>query len=300
MAEKWVVETKDLAVGYDGRLVLENITLKIRANVLTCIIGGSGSGKSTLLKACVGLVRPVRGTVSLLGQKLGPREPEEARDTLLSRVGFMFQDGGLLNSLSVAENLAIPMRAHTKLPRSVIDDLVKMKLALVRLEGAGDKLPNELSGGMKKRAGLARALMLDPEVVFCDEPSAGLDPVTAAELDRVFLQLRDALGLTLVVVTHETASIKLIADRIVELDHGGVNFDGTLDAALASKAPTLRAFFGRVAGDEDDGEQAPTLDTLFNTEAPPDGDPEAEVVPVHAPDERDEREARRARLEDTV
>jgi phospholipid/cholesterol/gamma-HCH transport system ATP-binding protein len=296
MANKWVVETDSLAVGYDGRLVLENISLKIRANVLTCIIGGSGSGKSTLLKACVGLVRPVRGTVSLLGQRLGPREPEEARDTLLARVGFMFQDGGLLNSLSVAENLAIPMRAHTKLPRSVIDDLVKMKLALVRLEGAGDKLPNELSGGMKKRAGLARALMLDPEVVFCDEPSAGLDPVTAAELDRVFLQLRDALGLTLVVVTHETASIKLIADRIVELDHGGVNFDGTLDAALASKAPTLRAFFGRVAGDEDDGEQAPTLDTLFNPEASPDDEPEAAAAPKDPPDERDEREARRARL----
>jgi phospholipid/cholesterol/gamma-HCH transport system ATP-binding protein len=262
----WVVETAKLSLGYEGRPVLDHIDLRIPAGALTCIIGGSGGGKSTLLKAFVGLVQPVSGTVKLLGRALGLRMPEEERSTLLARVGFMFQDGGLLNSLTVAENLSIPMRAHTRLPREVIADMVEMKLALVRLEAAADKLPSELSGGMRKRAGLARSLMLDPEVVFCDEPSAGLDPVTAAELDRLFLQLRSALGLTLVVVTHETASIKLIADRIVELDRGGVHFDGSLVDALRSRSPTLKAFFGRVAGDDDD-EQAPTLDAIFTAEA---------------------------------
>ena len=131
--QRWVIETKGLALGYDGRMVLEDVDLRLPAGVLTCIIGGSGCGKSTLLKAFVGLVRPVRGTVALLGQPIGPTSPEEARATLMARIGFMFQDGGLLNSLSVGDNLAIPMRAHTKLPREVISDLVKMKLALVGL-----------------------------------------------------------------------------------------------------------------------------------------------------------------------
>lgn len=260
---RWVVETRALALGYDGRPVLDGIDLRIPAGALTCIIGGSGCGKSTLLRACVGLVRPTRGEVVLLGRVLDRRLGDEERAALMARVGFMFQEGGLLNSITVGANLAIPMMAHTDLPQAVIRDLVKMKLALVRLEGAIDKLPSELSGGMKKRAGLARALMLDPEVIFCDEPSAGLDPVTAAELDRLFLQLRDALGLTLVVVTHETASIKLIADRIVLLDQGGVHFDGPLAEALRSRDATLRAFFGRVAGDADGDDQAPTLDTLL-------------------------------------
>jgi len=231
---RWVVETRALALGYDGRPVLDGIDLRIPAGALTCIIGGSGCGKSTLLRACVGLVRPNRGEVVLLGRVLDRRLGDEERAALMARVGFMFQEGGLLNSITVGDNLAIPMMAHTDLPQAVIRDLVKMKLALVRLEGAIDKLPSELSGGMKKRAGLARALMLDPEVIFCDEPSAGLDPVTAAELDRIVL-----------------------------LDQGGVHFDGPLAEALRSRDATLRAFFGQVAGDADGDDQAPTLDTLL-------------------------------------
>ena len=259
--ERAVVEVDDLALGYGERLVLEGVTFQIPAGKLTCIIGGSGCGKSTLLRSFVGLVEPVRGHLRILGERLDDLS-EDRRATLLARVGLMFQDGALLNSLTLAQNLAIPLKAHTTLADDLIADLVRMKLALVHLEDAGDKLPGELSGGMRKRAGLARALMLDPEVVFCDEPSAGLDPATAADIDRLFVQLRDGLGLTLVIVTHETASIHLIADRILQLEDGKIGFDGTLDAALASNDPSLLAFFGRHAPDEERLVQDSALDSL--------------------------------------
>ena len=248
MSTEYVIETKDLAAGYGDQLVLDGVNLSIHAGAVTCIVGGSGSGKPTVLRSFVGLIPILRGSVKVLGMELETL-PEEERATLLSRVGLMFQEGGLLNSLTVAENLAVPLRAHTKLPPEVEDELVRMKLGLVRLDNAHDKLPGELSGGMKKRAGLARALMLDPELVFCDEPSAGLDPSTQAEIDQLILQLRDTLGLTVVVVTHEVESIKAIADRVVLLDHGKVTFDGTLAEALASDNETLMDFFGRRAKD---------------------------------------------------
>jgi len=243
---QYVIETTDLAAGYGDQLVLDGVDVKIHAGAITCIVGGSGSGKSTVLKAFVGLIPIQRGTVRVLGEELD-KLGEEERATLLSRVGLMFQEGGLLNSLTVAANLAVPLRAHTQLPPEVESELVRMKLGLVRLEDALDKLPGELSGGMKKRAGLARALMLDPELVLCDEPSAGLDPATQAEVDQLIVQLRDTLGLTVVAVTHEVESIKTIADRVVLLEKGKVTFDGTLEEALASENETLSGFFERRA-----------------------------------------------------
>lgn len=246
MAHDFVIETRDLAAGYGDALVLDGITLRIRAGAVTCIIGGSGCGKSTLLKAFLGLIPARGGWVSVLGERIDELG-EEQRATLFSRVGLMFQEGGLLNSLSVRENLTIPVRAHTTLPAAVEEELVRMKLALVRLEDAIDKLPGELSGGMRKRVGLARALMLDPEIVCCDEPSAGLDPSTQAEVDEIFCQLRDTLGLTVVIVTHEVQSIDSIADDIIFLEGGKIAFTGSLDEARASDDPALIRFFERRA-----------------------------------------------------
>ena len=256
---QYVIETEDLAAGYGDKLILDGATVNIHKGAITCIIGGSGSGKSTILKAFVGLIPVRRGTVKVLGEKLEDLA-EEARADLMARVGLMFQEGGLLNSLTVAENLAIPIRAHSQLPPEVEVELVRMKLGLVRLEHAIDKLPGELSGGMKKRAGLARALMLDPELVFCDEPSAGLDPATQAEIDQLIIQLRDTLGLSVVVVTHEVESIKAIADRIVLLEDGKVSFHDTLDMALESDNPMLSSFFGRLAAER---EPEPTLESMM-------------------------------------
>lgn len=239
---------------------LAGVDLDVRAGEFVALLGASGSGKSTLLRAFVGLVPIARGRVEVLGAELAALD-EEARADLLARVGLMFQEGGLLNSLSVADNLAVPLRAHAHLPPEVERELVRMKLALVKLEGVLDKLPGELSGGMKKRAGLARALMLDPELVLCDEPSAGLDPATQVEVDRLLVQLRDTLGLTVVVVTHEVESIKAIADRVVLLEDGAIAFDGTLDEALASSHATLVGFFGRQPTESD--EESVTLGDLL-------------------------------------
>ena len=239
-----IVQVEGLRAGYGERLVLDGVSFDVPRGSITCIIGGSGCGKSTLLRCLVGLLRPRGGTVHVLGEDVAALD-ERGRERLLPRVGFMFQYGALLGSLTVADNLAIPARAHTDLPRDVVGELVRIKLAMVGLADAGGKLPSELSGGMRKRAGLARALMLDPPLLLCDEPSAGLDPLTAADIDALLLDLRALLGLTLVVVTHELASIRLIADRVVMLHEGRVHFDGPLDEALGSDDPLLVRFFQR-------------------------------------------------------
>ncbi|MCL2326329.1 MAG: ATP-binding cassette domain-containing protein, partial [Proteobacteria bacterium] len=211
---------------------------------VTCICGGSGCGKSTFLRATLGLVPRKGGSSRVLGEDVNSLEGNE-RSSFLSRVGFMYQNGGLINSLTIYENLRIPLIAHTTLDTRIMDELVYHKLAQVQLTHAVHLLPGELSGGMLKRAGFARAIILEPELVLSDEPSAGLDPVTAADLDALMIRLKEELGITLVVVTHDLDSIRRIADRIVMLDKGYVRFDGPLKEALASNDPMVTHFFHR-------------------------------------------------------
>ena len=243
-SNKYVVEAEHFAVGYGERTILHDITTKIERGTVTCICGGSGCGKSTFLRATLGLVPHKGGEARVLGENVNALEGE-ARSSFLSRIGFMYQNGGLINSLTILENLKIPLKAHTNLSEKVIEELVYHKLAQVQLTHAVHLLPGELSGGMLKRAGFARAIVLEPELVLSDEPSAGLDPVTAADLDDLMVRLKKELGISLIVVTHDLDSIRRIADRIVMLEKGYVQFDGPLKDALESDIPLVKNFFAR-------------------------------------------------------
>ncbi|MBQ9817423.1 MAG: ATP-binding cassette domain-containing protein [Proteobacteria bacterium] len=251
----YVIEAEHFAVGYGERTILHDITTKIARGSVTCICGGSGCGKSTFLRSTIGLVPHKGGSVRVLGEDVNSLD-DDARSEFLSRVGFMYQNGGLINSLTVLDNLKIPLMAHTKLPDDVIEELVYHKLAQVQLTHAVHLLPGELSGGMLKRAGFARAMVLEPELVLSDEPSAGLDPVTAADLDALMIRLKEELGMTLIVVTHDLDSIKRIADRIVMLDKGYVKFDGPLNEALNCDLPLVRNFFARASNEGHPGVQS--------------------------------------------
>lgn len=242
--EKYVVEAEHFAVGYGERTILHDINVQIRRGSVTCICGGSGCGKSTFLRATLGLVPHKGGEARVLGENVNTLEGDK-RSQFLSRVGFMYQNGGLINSLTILENLKIPLKAHTNLSEKVIEELVYHKLAQVQLTHAVHLLPGELSGGMLKRAGFARAIILEPELVLSDEPSAGLDPVTAADLDDLMIRLKNELGISLIVVTHDLDSIKRIADRIVMLEKGFVKFDGPLSEALKCQEPLVKNFFDR-------------------------------------------------------
>jgi phospholipid/cholesterol/gamma-HCH transport system ATP-binding protein len=240
------LEVKNLVARYGDREILSGVNLAVKAGEIRVILGGSGGGKTTLLKHLIGLMLPAEGAVNLLGVDLKAAD-EPLREAVLGKVGMLFQSGALLNSLTVLENVALPLRERTRLPPAVIDDIAWMKLSLVGLEHAGLRTPPELSGGMKKRAALARAMALDPEILFCDEPSAGLDPVMAADLDELILSLRDQFGMAVVVVTHELASIHAIADRVLMLARGKVIADGPLEEVQSMRNETVRTFFDRVA-----------------------------------------------------
>jgi phospholipid/cholesterol/gamma-HCH transport system ATP-binding protein len=239
-----LLEMKNVSLGYGEESVLRGVDFSIHRGELTVVAGPSGCGTSTLLKAAVGLLTPLSGSVCLFGVDLTGLD-EDQLSGLRSRVGLLFQGGALINSMTVAENVALPLNQFSRLPEQAIDTLVRMKLGQVGLERAYGKTPPELSGGMRKRAALARSLALDPELLICDEPSAGLDPVTAAGLDRLLLDLRAALDMTLLVVTHELGSIEAIADRVVVIDNGGLVFDGPLAQARRSEIPAVRDFFAR-------------------------------------------------------
>jgi phospholipid/cholesterol/gamma-HCH transport system ATP-binding protein len=257
---------KGLVARYGERTILDGVDLTVRRGEIRVVLGGSGSGKSTLLKHCVGLLTPSAGRVEVLGEPLlGLEGPE--RVALLRRIGVLFQYGALLGSITVRENVALPLREHTDLPEDVIRELVSLKLAVVELSHAENLLPSELSGGMRKRAALARAMALDPDLLFCDEPSAGLDPLTSAELDELILRLRDRFGMAIVVVTHELMSIERIADRAIMLSSGKALADGTLAEVKGGDHPEIRAFFQRIAAGEMRG-PASALDVLRGISRP--------------------------------
>jgi len=219
VAAQPVIRVKDLVKRFDDRAVLDGVNLDVYAGEMMVIMGGSGCGKSTLLRHMIGSFMPSEGKVELFGQDLSDLD-ERRLDDLRKRFGILFQSGALFNSMTVGENVALPLREHTDLDADTIDIMVRIKLEQVGLREAVHLMPAEVSGGMKKRAGLARAIALDPEILFYDEPSAGLDPVTSAEIDQLMMDLAGKLGVTSVVVTHEMDSAFRIADRMAMLDKG--------------------------------------------------------------------------------
>jgi phospholipid/cholesterol/gamma-HCH transport system ATP-binding protein len=238
------IEVKDLVTYYGDREILKNISLSIPRGKATVILGGSGCGKSTLLKHLIRLLKPTKGSILINGKDIILMEEEELNE-VRKKMGVLFQGSALLNSITVADNVALPLREHTRLKESTIQIMVRMKLDLVGLSGFEHLYPSQLSGGMKKRAALARAMALDPEMLFFDEPSAGLDPVTAAGLDELILKLKNVFKMTIVVVTHELASVFTISDYVIMLDFGEVIFSGTLEQLKASEHPRIRMFLER-------------------------------------------------------
>lgn len=238
------IDVIGLVTHYEGREILKNISFSIEREKITVILGGSGCGKSTLLKHLIGLLKPTRGSILIDGRDIAAMKEDELNETR-KRMGILFQGAALLNSMTLSENVALPIREHTKLNESTIQIMVRMKLDLVGLSGFENFYPSQLSGGMKKRAGIARAMALDPEFLFFDEPSAGLDPITAAGLDELILKLRDVFKMTVIVVTHELASIFAIADYVIMLDLGEIIFSGPLDELRASENRRVRMFLER-------------------------------------------------------
>jgi phospholipid/cholesterol/gamma-HCH transport system ATP-binding protein len=234
---------RKLTVGYaEDQPVLSDIELEVRRGEIVALLGGSGSGKSTLLRTITGLQPPLAGGVNLLGQDIYELD-DEARRALLRRTGMAFQQDALFGSLTIQDNVALPLRELTKLPEPIICEMARMRLALVGLAGFERRQPAALSGGQRKRAALARASILDPEIIFCDEPSAGLDPVVAAELDDTLLRFRDVLGITIVIVSHELESIRALADRAIMFGHGKMLASGTLPELEQSKNEEVYHYF---------------------------------------------------------
>ena len=240
-----MISLRDLRVSYDGREILHGINFDVQRGETLVILGGSGSGKSTLLRTLVGLEIPSSGEVWIRGKNFVAISDAE-RDEIRKKLGMSFQGGALFGSMTVGENVALPLREHTKLEEPTVEIMVRLKLDQVGLSGFEDFLPSQLSGGMKKRAAVARALAMDPEILFFDEPSAGLDPIIAAGIDQLILELKKAFHMTIIVVTHELASAFLIADRMVLINKGDLVASGTVAEMQNSKHPRVRQFLDRV------------------------------------------------------
>lgn len=240
-----MVSLRDLRVSYGDVEILHGITFDVKRGETLVILGGSGSGKSTLLRTLVGLEKASSGEIWIKGKNIAAI-PDAEMDEIRKKIGMSFQGGALFGSMTVGENVALPLREHTKLEDSTIEIMLRLKLEQVGLAGFEYYMPSQLSGGMKKRAAVARALAMDPEILFFDEPSAGLDPIIAAGIDQLILELKQAFRMTIIVVTHELASAYLIADRMVLIDKGHVVSIGTTAEMRASTQPRLRQFLDRV------------------------------------------------------
>ncbi len=247
-----IIKVEGLRAGFGDLVVLDQVSFEVRRGEVFAILGASGGGKSVLMKHMIGLHRPLQGRVLIDGRDVTRAEGEE-RLAILKRIGVMYQLGALFGSMTLGENLRLPLEEYTSLPDEAMDLIVRMKLKLVQLQGAENLMPAEISGGMMKRAAIARAMVLDPDILFLDEPSGGLDPVTSADLDQLILRLRASLGITFVVITHELPSIFTIADRCIMLDkrRKGIVAEGRpADLRDHAEEPSVRHFFNRMADTE--------------------------------------------------
>lgn len=244
-----MISVRDLTAGYGDSIILKDVSFYVLEGEVLAVLGRSGCGKSTLFKAMIGLVKPVTGEVIIDGERVCATV-EGGCEGILRKIGVMFQSGALFSSMTLAENVAFPLRQFTDLPERNIEQLVMLKLSEVGLAGREKMLPSELSGGMQKRAALARAMALDPKILFFDEPSAGLDPVTSAALDKLILRISETLGTTIVIVTHELSSILSVAGRVIMLDaeeKGIIGEGAPQDLKEHSTDQRVRAFFDRTA-----------------------------------------------------
>lgn len=251
MNTKAIIQVRDLVARYGADIILDRISFDVYEGEIFAVLGGSGSGKSTLLKHLLGLLQPAAGEIIIDGDGISDCD-ENRLQQILRKVGVLYQSAALFGSMTVAENVALPILAYTDLPEEYVSHLVRMKLNLVHLGGYENYLPSEISGGMKKRAGLARAMALNPKILFFDEPSAGLDPVTSAELDNLMLHLNKSLGTTMVIVTHELESIFAVADRVIMLHNStrGIIAEGDPKYLRdQSRNPFVKQFFNRLPGD---------------------------------------------------
>jgi len=273
--EGHALEVTGLKMAYGDRVIMQDLTFQVRRGEIFVIMGGSGSGKSTLLKHLIGLKKPATGEILFDGEDFGGADPK-ARKAMLRRMGVLYQNGALWSGLTLAENVALPIEEYTELRPDAIAEIVALKLALVGLRGFGAYYPAEISGGMRKRAALARAMALDPEVLFFDEPSSGLDPITASRLDDLILQLRRSFGATIVVVSHDLSSIFKIADRALFLDIEKKTMTALgSPAELRDDPPSaeVHRFLTRSSSDDEDGDDdgvaEPAVSNLFSEDVPP-------------------------------